>query len=116
MIAMGKHYHESCFCCSECDAVLPTKFFNRDGEPVCANCNGRAEAAKRILCRKCSKPVSGSYVSYEGRISLKFLDLRGLGGCYHDECFNCGYCGVMLPLDDFYTAKGKVIKRSNMKI
>lgn len=93
MIAISKHYHPQCFRCSDCATVIASKFYNREGQPVCDDCMNRVEAAKRKKCDRCSNPVTGAYVAYEGR-------------SFHDECFKCAECLKLLPIDDFYSVNG----------
>jgi len=93
MVAIGRHYHIDCFTCGECGTKLPSRFYNRDGTPVCESCSNKTAEGNRLFCSDCSKSISETYVSYEGKT-------------YHDECFKCYSCKVILPIDDFYNVKG----------
>jgi paxillin len=94
MVAIGKHYHPACFTCVDCGNQLPSKFYNREGSPVCEDCSSKTSSGKKLNCSKCSLPINETYVSYEDRM-------------YHDDCFQCGSCSRVLPIDDFYNVKGK---------
>ena len=51
----GKHYHESCFCCTACEAVIGKKsFVENDGGYFCEDCFKTKLANK---CAKCKKVV-----------------------------------------------------------
>merc|ERR1719341_2185826 len=36
--ALGRSYHQACFCCSGCGLQLERKFFTQDDLPVCEDC------------------------------------------------------------------------------
>jgi len=92
MVAIGKHFHPKCFTCTDCGVELPSKFYNREGAPVCESCSIDGNIIATI-CDKCSRPILSTYVSYEGK-------------SFHDECFSCNSCRKILPIDNFYSVKG----------
>jgi len=76
----GKIWHEECFACSGCKAVLHGAFKNVDQTLWCEACH-----ADKFLprCASCSKPVSGSVLTV-GAAS------------YHPTCLTCAACKTQL--------------------
>jgi len=85
--ALGRTYHQTCFCCSGCGVQLERKFFTHDDLPVCEDCY------KAATCPTC--PVCGLLVAGDG-IILRGVkgDEQGDGRTFHTECLNCDDCGA----------------------
>jgi len=95
MIALGKFYHPECFKCNECGSQLQQQFYLLNENPICKSCSDKIEPEDSPQCTKCSMKIhGGSFVNYKAKP-------------YHNECFICGNCSSILPLDNFYLIKGQ---------
>ena len=106
-LAVGtQHYHESCFSCTECNAL-----FASVKEPISLNSSGLP------ICKNCIKP---KYICYTCGNGIFSQLLEALGHTYHTECFTCENCSVILGgsyalLDDHILCRNcsTTIQRSN---
>jgi len=73
--ALGRSYHQTCFCCSGCGLQLERKFFTHDDLPVCEDCY--KEPSKE--CGRCGEKIVGDCL------------LSG-NTHYHHHCMKCAVC------------------------
>lgn len=83
-----KAYHKECFVCKICDCILTgenTKVKEKDGDPVCAECNQKLA----LKCFKCRAPITSRHTVYKGHT-------------FHLACFTCNTCGTSIAKSDFF--------------
>jgi len=76
----GKVWHEDCFACKGCAAVLRGSFKHKDATLWCAPCYTDKFLPR---CTACTKPVEGSVMTVSE-------------ATYHPACLVCGACKVQL--------------------
>jgi len=74
--ALGRSYHQTCFCCSGCGLQLERKFFTQDDLPVCEDCYKEPVED----CGKCGEKITGDCL-LSGNVH------------YHHHCMKCAVCG-----------------------
>eukprot|EP00162_Nutomonas_longa_P003728 comp14487_c0_seq1/m.20937 comp14487_c0_seq1/g.20937 ORF comp14487_c0_seq1/g.20937 comp14487_c0_seq1/m.20937 type:complete len:333 (-) comp14487_c0_seq1:87-1085(-) len=74
-------YHAACFVCTDCGMpFFKGEFVQEARKPYHQNCHKRMFGK---VCPKCSKPISGKFVNFQGREM-------------HSECFTCVHCSGSL--------------------
>ncbi len=62
-----KKYHAKCFTCCQCNQQFKEKqFFKLDGKPLCRECHNSNQIASASKCKKCSKPILETVVTFKG--------------------------------------------------
>jgi len=88
--ALGGKWHEECFVCAECRAVVDTKvtktFVPKNGYPLCKACTVKLQPATADLPETQTCPICGS------KISGKFIIVPEEQRSYHVTCFTCFKC------------------------
>lgn len=88
----GKHWHEECFRCLECQNLLGGEaFVPINDSPVCMQCYERNHAYK---CFRCNEIVSSGGVWYRDQP-------------WHGLCFRCEHCDRGLAQEKFKTTNDK---------
>lgn len=92
----NRHWHESCFECSNCRASL-TKipFAERDDNVYCERCHDEKFASK---CDECKNPFRGGNTKYV----VKGREL-------HENCFLCSTCKIPIKSNAFVPVEGKIL-------
>lgn len=82
--ALGKYYHEDCFTCSDCEALLKPKYFPYEiagsNESILL-CQYDYFRRHNLLCHVCDKPLRGLYYT-------------AFGERYDEEHFSCAICST----------------------
>jgi len=117
LIAMGKHFHQSCFTCSQCHKAIPVKIggvtpsFATLGDDVwcedCVNKDKQTGTAHSVFEKKGGPGKSPAKVAGAGAgagsgagatckacakaLPSKYVVLKD-GSKYHKECFVCANC------------------------
>jgi ribosomal protein L40E len=72
-----KKYHAKCFTCCQCDQPFKEKtFYKLNGKALCRECHNHNQVSQASKCRKCSKPILETVVTFKN-------------GEYHDYCLVC---------------------------
>lgn len=88
-----KKYHSKCFTCCQCNEEFKEKtFFKLDGNALCRNCHEHNQIKNSSKCRKCTKPIIETVVTFKG-------------GEYHDHCLVCNSCDKRLIGQSIYCDK-----------
>lgn len=87
----GQLYHCNCFLCSCCGHAITGPYFTENDHYLCERCN--ETTAPR--CDGCQQPISGKYMTAEGKH-------------YHRECFVCAACSCILS-DAFFPENGQTL-------
>lgn len=89
----GKKYHAKCFTCCQCNEPFKEKqFFKLNGKPLCRDCQNKNQISQAPRCRKCSKPITETVVTFKN-------------GEYHDNCLVCTLCSKKLIGQSIYCDK-----------
>ncbi|ESO08804.1 hypothetical protein HELRODRAFT_190613 [Helobdella robusta] len=84
----GKHRHEECFKCAQCDALIQTSLFvPHQNSQLCVRCYEDKYALK---CKKCQKVINHG--------GIKVQDTP-----WHSTCFACKLCSISLLNVKFVT-------------
>jgi len=95
--AMGRSYHQACFCCASCNRRLESKFFTSEDRPLCGECYKEPDET----CSICQEPISGD--------CLVSGDKH-----YHHHCMKCATCGDPLR-GTYFTYMDKLICEKDYK-
>ncbi|XP_076444426.1 testin-like isoform X1 [Babylonia areolata] len=91
-----KHWHESCFKCSQCEkSLVDQPFAPKNDKIFCSECYDNAFAAR---CDGCGSPFKGGMKKFEYK-----------GKQWHDECFICAECNVPIGNKSFIPRDDRVI-------
>ena len=89
----NRKWHDKCFQCSVCKALVGSKPFiiPNDNDVYCVGCFEEKFATK---CTKCEKVMSTGGVTFKNE-------------AWHRECFTCANCDVMLAGQKFASKNDK---------
>ena len=100
--ALGKVFHESCFCCVRCSKRLSYKdgnYVNYSGFPFCAEC---CEEYLLDRCWGCEAPI----MQEEKVVSFAEDEKTKATPTYHASCLNCAVKGHSLQDEKYFLVEG----------
>ncbi|XP_073512206.1 filamin-binding LIM protein 1 isoform X2 [Phyllobates terribilis] len=106
--ALGSSYHPECFTCVVCSRTIADESFAVDefNDVHCAEDYYRKYAP---ICTSCRQPI----IAKNGQDSYK---IECMGHNYHENCYRCANCGVLLSLEPTdsgcFPLKGRLMCKS----
>jgi len=103
-IARGQEYHQDCFRCTGCNAVLVQQdnmqYFLQGNAPYCARCaGGQSTQAPNNTSASCH--VCGGFIENGSKM------IRYDNRVFHPACFTCEACAMPLPPSEFFIKDGQ---------
>ncbi|KAM4014937.1 filamin-binding LIM protein 1 isoform 4-T5 [Anomaloglossus baeobatrachus] len=106
--ALGSSYHPECFTCVVCSRTIADESFAVD-EYNHVHCAEDYYRKYSPLCTSCQEPI----IAKNGQDSYK---IECLGHNYHEDCYRCEKCRVLLSLEPTesgcFPLKGRILCKS----